>query len=25
VFAYTAMAVLFFTARWTTEEGDGHP
>jgi len=24
VFAYLAMALLFFTARWTTEEGEGH-
>jgi AGZA family xanthine/uracil permease-like MFS transporter len=24
VWGYTAMAVLFFTARWTTEEGEGH-
>jgi AGZA family xanthine/uracil permease-like MFS transporter len=24
VFGYTAMAVLFYTARWTTEEGAGH-
>lgn len=24
VFAYLAMAALFFTARWTTEEGGGH-
>ena len=24
VFAYTGMAVLFYTARWTTEEGEGH-
>jgi hypothetical protein len=24
VFAYLGMAVLFYTARWTTEEGDGH-
>jgi AGZA family xanthine/uracil permease-like MFS transporter len=24
VFGYLAMAVLFFSARWTTEPGDGH-
>jgi AGZA family xanthine/uracil permease-like MFS transporter len=24
VFGYLAMAVLFFSARWTTEEGTGH-
>src|SRR6187397_2500353 len=24
VLGYSAMAVLFFTARWTTEVGDGH-
>jgi AGZA family xanthine/uracil permease-like MFS transporter len=24
VFGYLAMAALFFTARWTTEEGTGH-
>lgn len=24
VWAYLAMAALFFTARWTTEPGDGH-
>src|SRR6185503_18582867 len=24
VFGYLAMALLFFTARWTTEEGEGH-
>jgi adenine/guanine/hypoxanthine permease len=24
VFGYLAMAVLFYTARWTTEEGIGH-
>ena len=24
VFGYAAMAILFFTARWTTEEGGGH-
>jgi AGZA family xanthine/uracil permease-like MFS transporter len=24
VIGYLAMAALFFTARWTTEEGEGH-
>jgi len=24
VFGYLAMAALFFTAKWTTEEGAGH-
>lgn len=24
VFAYLGMAVLFYTAKWTTEEGEGH-
>jgi hypothetical protein len=24
VFGYLAMALLFFTARWTTEEGVEH-
>lgn len=24
VFGYSAMAILFFTARWTTEPGEGH-
>jgi AGZA family xanthine/uracil permease-like MFS transporter len=24
VFGYLAMAALFYTARWTTEEGEGH-
>ena len=24
VFGYAAMALFFFTARWTTEEAGGH-